>query len=529
MKFGTQMLRYFSLLFCLVLSLNSCGGEGGEQPNTLRLNLGAEPPSLDWHQATDNASFDVLCNVMVGLTQYTAKLTVEPGIAQSWDVLDGGKRYVFHLRKNALWSDGKPVVAGDFEYAWKRLLDPQTAGPYAFFLYSIHNAEAYNRGKLKDASQVGVRALDDKTLEVRLDKPTAYFLYLTAYGPAYPARRDAIEKFGSRWTEPDNIVTDGPFLLKKWEHEYKIELAANPHYFAGEPKVKHVKMFMVPEQSTAFALYENNELDYVDNRSMSTPDIERNKDSKEYVQFPVLRNVYFGFNVTKAPFKDPRVRKAFSMAIDRTVFPLYGKRGQTPLFTWIPPQLPGYSPDSAIKYDPAAARKLLAEAGYPDGKNFPDLTLKFPYREDTQLIVEAFQDQVKRNLNVRVGLENSEWKVFLSQLKRDAPPLFYSSWGADYPDPETFANLFTSYNGNNELKYRNPQYDRLVEAAEGELDPAKRMDYYKQADKLLVVQDAALAPAYQAAQNMMIKPWVHGISKNAIDVQFLKDVYLDPH
>src|SRR5262249_20888113 len=153
--------------------------------------------------------------------------------------------------------------------------------------------------------------------------------------------------------------------------------------------------------------------------------------------------------------------------------------------------------------------------GYPDGKGFPDLQLLFPYREDTQTFVETIQDQIKRNLNVQIGLDNQEFKVYLRTLKRDAPPIFSSTWGADYPDPETFANLFTSWNGNNELKYHNPEYDKLIVAAETEQDEVKRAKLYQQADKLLCAEDAALAPLYQGTQNIMVKPWVHGISKNA--------------
>jgi oligopeptide transport system substrate-binding protein len=526
MKKPAHTLLFIAVLVASVV-LNGCAGRSGPEPNTLRVNLGSEPPSLDMHTSTDNVSFDVLCNIMIGLTQYTEDLKCVPAVAKSWDVLDGGRRYVFHLRNDAKWTDGKPVTAHNFEYAWKRLLNPTTAGAYAFFLYGIKNAQAYNTGKIKDASLVGCKALDDWTFEVQLDRPLAYFIYLTAYGPCTPARQDIIEKFKERWTEPGNIVTNGPFMLKSWQHEYKIELESNPNFFEGPPKVKRIKMFMVPEQATAFALYQNNELDFIDNRSLSTADIEQVRTSPEFSQYPVLRNNYIGFNVTKPPFTDQRVRKAFSIGIDRTIFPTVMKRGQTPMYTWIPPGLKGYSRDSGTTYDPEAARKLLAEAGYPDGKNFPSLQLLFPTSGDTGIFVQTIQDQFKRSLNIRIRLDNEEFKVYLRTLKHDAPPIFTSTWGADYPDPETFANLFTSYNANNELKYKNPKYDALVEAAGGEQDPDKRARLYEQADKLLIQEDAALCPVVQAAQNIMVKPWVHGISKNKIDIQFFKDVSID--
>src|SRR5215470_12200187 len=289
--------------FAAVALLSACSfAKTGPEPDTLRMNIGAEPPSLDWHLTTDSISFDVVSNLMVGLTQYRNDLSCAPACAQSWEILDGGRRYRFHLRPDLLWSDRKRVVAYDFEYAWKRLLNPKTAAQYAYFLYDIENAFEYNTGKVSDAALVGVHALDDTTLEVKLKKPAAYFIYLTAFCPTLPQRQDVVERWGERWTEPEHIVTNGPFLLRRWVHEYKIELAANRSFFEGCPALKKIKMFMIAEQATAFALYENDELDYVDNRSFSTPDVERYKRSPEYRNIPLLRNNYIGFNVHKKPF-----------------------------------------------------------------------------------------------------------------------------------------------------------------------------------------------------------------------------------
>ena len=521
-----------ALLFCLLILLLTCSLTActtiasGPEKDTLRCNLGSEPPSLDWHTSTDSTSFDVVCNLMVGLTQYTPDLKVAPCIASSWDVLDGGRRYLFHLRPDVKWSDGKPLTARDFEYAWKRLLLPDTGAQYAYFIYDVVNARDFNTGKIKDATQLGVKALDDHTLEVRLTRPAAYFIYLTAYAPTYPMRKDVVERFGNRWTEAGNMVVDGPFVLKLWQHEYKIELAANPLYFEGEPRLKHIKLFMVPEQSTAFALYQNNELDYIDNRSLATPDIEQVRQSPEYHNFALLRAAYIGFNCSKKPFTDARVRRAFSMALDRDLLVKVARRGQHPVHTWIPPGLLGYAADDGLPYDPAAARKLLAEAGYPDGAGFPPLDMLYPNREDVGMVAQEMQDQWKSNLGVRINLQNMEWKMFLETLHRDPPPIFRSSWGADYPDPETFANLFITGGGNNDVRYANPQYDRLIDQAEGEQNETRRGQLYSQADRLLCKTDAALAPTYLDAQNLVIKPWVHGIMQNRLDLQFFKTVWI---
>lgn len=508
-----------------ILALASCAFQSDRfEPDTLRVNLGAEPPSLDWSTATDSTSFDVVSNLMIGLTQYRPDLTVAPGCAKSWEILDNGKRFIFHLRDDALWSDGRPLVAYDFEYSWKRLLNPKTAAQYAYFFYDIVNAFEYNTGSLADPEKVGVKALDPHTLEVRLKRAAAYFIYLTAFCPSYPQRSDLIEKWGNRWTDPGKLVCNGPFLLEKWQHEYKIELVANAKFVEGVPRLKKLKMFMIPEQVTAFSLYENNQLDFVDNRSFSTPDVRRCLNSPEYHNFPLLRNNYIGFNVNKPPFQDVRVRQAFSLAIDRNVFPTILRRKERPTYTWLLPGLLGYSEASAVSFNPEKAKQLLAQAGYPNGKGFPAVELLYPNREDTRLVVEAVQDELKRNLNVPVALLNQEWRVYLETLHRDPPPLYRASWGADYPDPETFMNLFTSHNGNNTTGWTNFVYDELLDKASAEQDRDKRAFLYAKADALLCQEAAPIAPTFQSTQNLMVKPWVHGIEPNTMDLQFFKTI-----
>lgn len=524
-KGGGRLIVHSLLLFALALGLSSCSlVKNGPEPDTLRVNIGSEPPGLDWAVNTDSTSFDVVSNLMVGLTQYRNDLSCAPALAESWEVLDGGRRYVFHLRSGLRWSDGKPLKAADFEYAWKRLLNPATGAGYAYFFYDIENAFEYNTGAIKDPGKVAVRALDDRTLVVRLKKPAAYFIYLTAFCTSFPQRQDVIEKYGQRWTEPANMVSNGPFRLRSWEHEYKIELIANPYFFEGAPGVKKIKMFMVPEQATAFALYENDQLDFIDNRSFATADVYANKDSRQYHNYPLLRNNYIGFNVSKKPFDDRRVRRALSLSIDRSIFPKILRRGERPAASWIPPSLAGYDLDSGAPFDPAQGRRLLAESGYPGGIGFPAVSLLYPSREDTRLVVEAIQDQLKRNLNIHVELVNQEWKVYLSTLHRDAPPLFRSSWGADYPDPETFMNLFTSHNGNNYTGWKNSVYDGLIEKAGAEQNPEKRASMYRSADRLLCRQEVPIVCTYLSTQNIMVKPWVQGIAMNPLDLQFFKEV-----
>ncbi len=516
------------LLLLLLPLLVSCASvRTGPLKDTLRVNLGAEPPSLDWHLSTDNNSFDVIGNLMIGLTCFDNELNCNPACAKSWEISDNGKRYVFHLRPEAKWSDGKQVSSKDFLYAWRRLLDPATGAPYAFFLYEIENAYEYNTGKIKDPELLGISCPDDLTFEVRLQKPASYFINLTAMCALLPARKDIIEKHGNRWTDPENMVVNGPFKLKHWKHEYKIELESNPLFVDGEPKLKRVQMFMVPEQATAFALYESGQLDFLDNRSFPTPEVATHVSSPEYRNLALLKTDYIGFNAHKKPFDDARVRKAFSMAIERSVFPKILRRQEKPAYNFIPEGLAGYKASDPPAYNPEAARKLLAEAGYPDGKGFPDVEILYPSREDAKLIVEQIQDQLKRNLNLHLNISNQEFKVYMNTLHRDPPPIFRANWGADFPDPETFASVFVSHNANNHTLWTNPEYDRLVKAAEACLDPKERIELYEKADHLLCSVEAAIACTFHATQNTLCKPWVKRLQANKIDLLLLRDTIID--
>jgi len=518
----TSFIRSFATMGFALILLTGCAAQEGYTPGVLRVNLGTEPPSLDWHLTTDNTSGDVINNIMAGLTQYNPELKCVPSCAKSWDILDDGKRYLFHLRDDVVWTDGKPVTAYDFEYAWRRIINPKTGGGYADFLNDVVNAQDINNGKIADVTQLGAHALDDHTFEVRLKKPAAYFIYLTAHWATFPMRKDVVDQFGDRWTEPEHIVTNGAFKLTRWQHDYKIELEPNEKFFEGPPKLKKVKMFMVAEQSTAFALFENDQLDYVDNRSFSTHDVDRYRDSPNYQRVPLLQGTYLGFNAQKKPFDNKNVRRAFAMAIDKSIFPKLLRRGERPSNSWIPDELPGASKDSAPPFDPAKAKEELAVAGFPDGMNFPAVALLYPNREDTRLIVESIQAQLKKNLNVSIELLNQEWKVYLATRRKDPPPLFRANWIGDYPDAETFMNMFTTGNGNNHTRWSNTAYDKLVEGASGELDQAKRAEMYRQADKILCSDEAAIVPTFVTTQNLLLKPWTHGIVFNALDIHILK-------
>ena len=481
-----------------------------------RVNLSTEPPSLDWSLATDHVSFNVIANLMVGLAEFDQQLKPRPVVAKSWDLLEGGKKIVFHLRDDVLWSDGKKVRAQDFEYSWKRLLAPKTASEYAYILFDVENAQEYHHGKTADPNAVGVQAQDDFTLVVRLRHPAAYFLAITTFEVTFPQRRDVIEKFDSRWTNPENIVTNGPFVLSSWRHENDIELRANPHYFRGEPAIDKVTMLMINEKTTAAAMYEQGHLDFLDEHSIPTLDRNRLSKQRGFRRVPQLRGEYYGFAVDRKPFNDSRVRKAFAMAIDRSLFPKILQGGEEPASSWIPPGMLAHNPKIGVSFNPPEARRLLREAGYPDGKAFPRVVLGYNTEEDKKLVAEAVQGMWQRNLGVVVALENQEWKVYLKKLQHDPFPVSRGGWGADYPDPDNFMKLFTSSSGNNHLRWKNGRYDELLESAAREWDSNKRVKLYDEAQRILCETDLPIVPLFWRAESTVLNPRFTGLEMNSM-------------
>jgi len=490
---------------------------------TFRVNLGTEPPSLDWSLATDHVSFNVIANLMVGLTEFDRDLKPVPVVAKSWNVLDGGKRIVFHLRHDATWSDGKKVRAQDFEYSWKRLLNPRTASEYAYILFDILNAQEYQQGKIQQEA-IGIKARDDFTLEVQLKHPTAYFLSITTFEVTFPQRQDIIEKYGPKWTEPDHIVTNGPFLLSRWKHENEIELRANPNFFLGKPAIETVQMFMINEKTTALALYEQGQLDFIDNHSVPILEKPRISRLSGFRRVPQLRGYYYGFVIDRTPFDDARVRKAFALAIDRRTFAKILHGGEEPASCWIPPGMPAHNPEIGLPYNPSEARRLLKEAGYPDGRGFPEITLAYNTDEDHKIVAEAVQGMWKRNLGVLARLENQEWKVYLKKLQTDPPHVFRLGWGADYPDPDNFMKLFTSLSGNNNTRWKNRSYDNLVERAAREPDERRRTRLYNEAQKLLCETDVPIIPLFTTAESTVLSPRFTGLELNSMARLMLRDV-----
>jgi len=512
----------------LVSLISGCANQIPNAPSMhyFRMNLGTEPPTLDPVEVNDLVSMTVLTNIMRGLTQYGANGQIVPCYATHWTVSPDGKHYVFYLRKNGHWSDGNPVTAEDFVYAWQRVLNPKNGSSYAFLLFDLHNARAFYNGKIKDPNQLGFRAVDNNTLSVDLDRPIAYFLQIMAFSISLPERKDVIEKYANTFTEAGHYITNGPYTLAQWDHENQIMLKPNPMYWAGAPKNVGIQMFMIPEPNTSLIMYENNELDFAETASsLPAKEVRRLRGRKDY-HFKTLHGIsYFGYNTQKPPFNDVRVRQAFSHAFDRTYIPKLFQSGEAPITSWISPGLFAYNPNIGLGFDLNAAQKLLAEAGYPGGKGFPKVEIWYASTTpENRQMAEIAQFQWQHNLHVPVELKNVEWKVYLKQLDQDPPQIFRLQWYVDYPDPDSFMNVFISESGNNYTRWKSTQYDHWVQQAAITLNPAARKALYDKAQRLLLEDTAAITPLYVMPKSYLLKPNITGFALDSLNIVRLDQV-----
>ena len=512
-------------LLLLALALSSCQADDPIQQNRLRVALPGQPTTFDPNKAYDAISGQVLTQMHEGLTRHSGELTIQPALAESWEFSPDYRTITFALRPGIKWSDGAPIVAGDFEYSWKRLLDPATAAEYAYFMYDIEGAEAYNSGK-GSRDDVGVKALDDHTLRVQLARPAPFFPHIASFMVTYPVRADLIERHGDSWTDADKVAVSGPFKPTEYQQDYRMVLEPNPHYTLGEVSIRRLELYQIAEKSTALNLFVSGRMDIVlDMLPLAIPAM---KQATTYYNGPKLEVRYVGFRLDRAPMDRAEVRQALSMAIDRTAFPAVLRGGELPTKTWLPPGMFGHAPDVGDGYNPDRARELLASAGYPGGEGFPEVTLLFRAGDDWRLMAENLQEQWRKELGVEINIQVRDQKVFFQEIDGDAPPpMHLARWVADFPDPENFMGLFKSNSGNNSLGFKNKRFDELVDAAVLTDDRAERKIMYDEAQKLLVQQHTAMAPLYVNAQNHLRDPRLRGLEFNAMGDLFLGPVSWD--
>jgi oligopeptide transport system substrate-binding protein len=520
-----------ALVLALVSLVGSCQPAGEQLATELNYNLGTEPPTLDPALATDTTS--VLCDeqLFLGLTDFddTTDAAVIPELATEWSASADGLTWTFKMRQDAQWVHydpatkkfevKRPVTAHDIEYGVKRTLNPETASDYAYVCYIIKNAEAVNTGESTDLDSIGVKAVDDYTVEFTLEQPAGYFPAIASMWVNRPQPREPIEEFGDLWTEPGNIWTNGPYALDTWEHENRMVMVKNPHWYdAKNVSIEQINFVMVVETSTAFAMYENGELD---SAGVPLEDMDRVKAdpvlSKELYIAPALCTYYYGFNTTKPPVDDVLVRQALSYAVDRQkLIDTVMKGGQKPAWSLACPGIFGNVAETAdfpgITFDPEMARQKLADAGYPDGQGFPELTLMFNTSEGHQKIAEFIQGNWKEHLGIDVNLANQEWKVYLQTCDEDAPQVYRMGWCADYPDQNNWVlEVFHPTKSANRPKWSGPGADafaQVTEQAALATDPEERKQLYFEAEKLLCVDNAVIIPIYYYTSVQVNKPYL---------------------
>jgi oligopeptide transport system substrate-binding protein len=539
--------KVFTLLFVIVvitclIALPACTSKASGAPQVLRVNIAGEPAQIDPNRASWSTERTVIMQVFEGLLGFNQDLTLRAIGAKEIPTVDNkgisadGKTYTFKLNSKVTWSDGQKVTANDYEYSIKRLFDPINAAEYASFYFDIVGGEAYYsaadadaaaQAQLRDA--VGVKAIDDTTLEIKLNAPRPTFLQLMALWCVYPIREDIITQFGEKWTEPPNYIGNGPFLMKEWVHEDHITLVKNTDYWGKKAKLDEVRLNMITDANSLFAAYQNNEVDIAGVPAGTEKSVMEDAVlSKEILRYAELVTFAFQFNVNVPPYDNINLRKALNAAIDRDSF-INNVRGGVgkAAYSWIPPGMPGYDATLGADYhfNVTKAKEFLTNAGYSDGSKVPELRLQYADTGINPTIAQFVQNQIKVNLGIDVSIEPMERKAFTQAVNAEQYTWGWYGWGADYPDPDNWLpQLFGTGAGNNHTGYSNPAFDALCAQAGNELDNTKRLALWAEAQKM-VVDDAPVLFMQYRERFLLVKPGVQGLKYTGMDGDVSGDMF----
>lgn len=537
MKRRTALFLLF-LLPSVVFSLTGCTETSAPKlnaPKYIRYSSGPEPSSLDPRKSNGIPEINIENQIFEGLTALDAAGSVIPAAAERWEVSPDFLTYKFHLRKSGKWSNGEPVTAHDFEFAWKETLSPDIASKNAYLLYCLRNGEAYNSKKV-NRDEVGVRAIDDYTLEVRLQTPLPAFLTLLIQNPFFPVHKKTVTQNPLWATDPRTLIGNGPFKMTQWVHNSKIEFIPNEYYWdRSKVKLPKLEFYLVDSSATELAMFENHQVDMGDNPPRQ--DLERLKKENKVAFYPYFATYYLYFNTTKAPLDNPKVRKALMLGIDRqTIISEIFKGGETAAMGLVPYGAGDVSPSKDFRQsagalfrdnDVATAKKLLAEAGYPDGKGLPPITLLYNTSEQHKTFAEAVQEMWLKNLGVTVALVNQEWKAYLVSLEGGDYQIARGGYVGVYQDASTLLDLFVTKGGNNYSRYSNPQYDELIRLARSNTDAKIRIKALHDAEQLLIADDAVVAPIYFYTRPTLVSPEVKGFIRTALGQTYFKEAYVE--
>ena len=520
-----KKLLAVALAGCMTVSLAACGGNdkaadnGGDGAEGLNVCFASEPATIDPALSSAVDSAIIISHAFEGLVKWAddgeGNATLAPGMAEEWDVEEDGTLYTFHLREDATWSDGEPVTAHDFVYAWNRLADPATAADYSYMLDPVVGFDSTVEGENKPE----ISAPDDHTFVVKLDVPTSYFEEVLAFPALFPVREDVIEANGDNWTfTPDTYVCNGPYKLSDWSHNESISLVKRDDYYNADEIVNPSLTFSLMDDDNAIlAGRRSGELDFI--QGVPPQEIPALLESGELKIEDYIGTYYTIFNTQKAPFDDPNIRKAFSLAIDRNhITEVVKGDGSVPAGAFVPEGMydaegPGSSfrevGGDFISVDKAQyeanceeARKILADAGYPGGEGFPTVEYLYNTNEGHKAIGESLKDMWEKELGVTVSLQNQDWNVFLEERKQGNFSIARGGWIADYNDPMCFLDMFVTGGGNNDPQYANPEYDALIGQAKNTGSNEERMKLMHDAETH-VMEQSVVAPIYYYVQPYM--------------------------
>ncbi|WP_242223597.1 peptide ABC transporter substrate-binding protein [Bacillus cereus group sp. BfR-BA-01380] len=554
MKKMKKITAVVAPVLAMSVALSACSGAGDKKASTepkngdkqtegklaakqvLNLAETAEIPTMDTSKSKDSASSLILGNTMEGLYRLDKDNKPVPGMAESYKKSDDGKKYTFKIRKDAKWSNGDPVTAKDFVFAWQRLLDPKTAAEYAFIMYDIKNAKAINEGK-SPLDSLGVKAVDDNTLEVELDNPVPYFLNLTAFTSFLPLNEKVVKEYGDKYAlEADKLVYNGPFKMTEWKHEQGWKVKKNDQYWdKANVKLDEINWSVIKEVSTRVNLYESGQID----RAILTSEyVDKYKPRKdEFGSFVESSTFFLRLNQKRngqdTIFKNKKVRQAFAMAFDKKALTnVILNDGSKPVDSLVPEKF-ATGPDgkdyretfksTGNKTDVKKAKQLWEEAKKELGKQ--EVTIEFLNydTENAKKVGEYLKEQFEKNLpGLKVNMKLQPFKQKINLEVAQDYDLSYAGWNPDYADPMTFLDMFLTGNPQNEMSYSNAKFDEIVKKSQGELltDPKKRWEEMGKAEKILLEDEAALVPMFQNGRSFVQRPTVHNIYNHNVGCEY---------
>jgi len=536
--FGKLFLTAVTLVFVFALLVSCGGGKKAETAqNRLTFALQNEPDGYDPGITNNSFASPFMTQLFEGLVTYNAKGEIVPGHAESWTISQDAKTYTFNLRKNLKWSNGKPLTANDFEYALFRVLDPKTGARFADMITTyVVGADAYYSGTgSKDA--VGIKVLDDNTLRIELIEPTPFYLGILAMWTYSPLHKEVVEANPERWTmDPSTFVCNGPFKPVTIKFGEGIVLAKNENYWdAANVKLNELNFRFILEPATALSAFERGEIDGF--REIPASDIPRLRTGSDaFHVIPSFGTTYYDVNNTRKPYDDVRVRNALSLALDR--YELIENVVQAPGYITYGIVSPGYVFDGvdfteehkkfnfSANADVEKAKRLLAEAGYPDGQGFPVIELSYYTNATVKKLVEAMQQMWEKNLNLRVRIAVEDWAVYYARIQNLEYDIGAMGWGGDYLHPMTFLQLFTTNSINNVTGYSNREYDDLIERTLRETDSRKAVDLMHQAEAIFI-RDQPVISLYSRTITIMMAPYVKNWALTALNNLYFKEAYVE--